>query len=105
MSRRWHRHSAPNIASRRWKALRVQALRRDGFVCVQCGARHRLEVDHIQPVRDRPDLSFDLSNLQVLCAACHTRKTRLECGHPELSPERRKWRDLVADMRRNPIEQ
>ena len=102
--KRWHRHSDAITRSRRWRAVRMQALRRDGFQCVQCGVRHRLEVDHVLSVRDRPDLSFDPGNLQVLCGGCHTRKTRVEVGHPELSPERRKWRDLVAGMRRNPIE-
>lgn len=42
------------------------AKRRDGFRCVKCGQRIRLEVDHVLPVRDRPDLAFDLSNLQTL---------------------------------------
>tara|TARA_B100000614_G_scaffold235507_1_gene232309 strand:+ start:281 stop:541 length:261 start_codon:yes stop_codon:yes gene_type:complete len=78
----------------------MAAKRRDGWACVQCGSRHRLEVDHVRPVRDRPDLAFELTNLQTVCASCHTRKTRLECGHPELSPERRKWREIVAEMRR-----
>ena len=81
--------------SRRWKALRFQALRRDGFACVQCGVRGRLEVDHVQPVRTHPERAFDLSNLQALCASCHTRKTRVEAGHPPAHPERTKWRDLL----------
>ena len=89
---------------KRWPALRLMAKRRDGWACTECGSKHRLEVDHVLSVRDRPDLSFELSNLQTLCGGCHARKTRIECGHPELSPERRKWRDLVAGMRRNPIE-
>jgi len=74
------------------------ALRRDGFCCVQCGVRSRLEVDHIRPVREAPELAFDLTNLQVLCASCHTRKTRTECGHPPLSEERQAWRDSIAAM-------
>jgi 5-methylcytosine-specific restriction endonuclease McrA len=77
------------------------AKRRDKFMCVKCGARHRLEVDHIQPVRDAPERAFELDNLQVLCGACHGAKTRIEAGHPELSPERQRWRDLLRDMQRN----
>ena len=90
---------------RRWPALRLQAKRRDGWQCVQCGARGRLEVDHIQPVRDAPERAFDLDNLQCLCPGCHGAKTRLEAGHPPLSPERQKWRDLLRETRRKPIEQ
>jgi 5-methylcytosine-specific restriction protein A len=54
------------------------------------------------PVRDRPDLSYALSNLQILCGRCHARKTRLEVGHTPLSPKRQQWRDLLRDMQRNP---
>src|SRR5262249_20422003 len=84
------------IRSARWPALRLQAKRRDGFRCVQCGARGRLEVDHIEPVRTHPELAFALENLQTLCAACHSRKTRIEVGHAPLDPARAAWRDLVA---------
>ena len=47
------------------------------------------------PVRDVPERAFDLDNLQTLCGACHGAKTRLECGHAPLPPERQKWRDLL----------
>lgn len=99
---RWHRFSRHVTRGPRWKALRLRALRRDGWACVACGARHRLEVDHIEPVRSAPERAFDVTNLQTLCAACHTRKTRLEVGHPPLSPERQRWRDLLRHMQRNP---
>jgi 5-methylcytosine-specific restriction endonuclease McrA len=54
-----------------------------------------VEVDHIQPVRDRPDLAFDEDNLQTLCRRHHSRKTRQEMGFPEPDPERVKWWDLL----------
>ena len=92
------RHSLSVIRTRRWKGLRLLALRRDGWACVQCGSAGRLEVDHIRPVRDAPELSFDLGNLQCLCPSCHTRKTRVECGHKPTSPARLQWRELVADL-------
>jgi len=100
-----HRHSRHVTRGPRWKALRMQALDRDGWACVQCGSRHRLEVDHIEPVRTHPHLAYALGNLQVLCAGCHTKKTRLECGHKPLPPKRQEWRDLLRDMQRNPVEQ
>ncbi|MFN3955104.1 MAG: HNH endonuclease [Pararhodobacter sp.] len=95
MGVKYDRHSARVIQSPRWKRLRWIILRRDGFACVQCGAKGRLEVDHIKPVRDAPELSFEPGNLQTLCPSCHTRKTRLECGHPERSPERKAWDSLL----------
>jgi 5-methylcytosine-specific restriction endonuclease McrA len=95
-------YSKPILRTARWRALRLEALRRDGWACVQCGARRRLEVHHVQPVRSAPERAFDLTNLKVLCASCHTRVTRIECGRPVLSPERQQWRDMLQDMQRNP---
>ncbi|MCJ8335031.1 MAG: hypothetical protein MJH10_12375 [Epibacterium sp.] len=54
------RHSRKVTRGPRWKALRMQALERDGRQCVECGARRRLEVDHIEPVRERTDLADSL---------------------------------------------
>lgn len=84
----------------RWRAIRMAVLERDGFRCKSCGTSGRLEVDHIQPVRTNPELSYEVANLQVLCPSCHTRKTRLECGHPALPPDRQDWADAVAELER-----
>lgn len=94
----WNRHSRWVTRSPRWKALRLRALRRDRFKCVACGATGRLEVDHIEPVRTAPEKAFDPDNLQSLCPSCHTRKTRIECGHPPPSPERIAWREAVNEI-------
>jgi len=105
LSKDYKRHSAKVTRGPRWKALRMQALERDGWQCVQCGTFRGLECDHVLPVRDRPDLSYVLSNLQILCGRCHARKTRIEVGHQPLPPKRQQWRDLLRQMQRNPIEQ
>lgn len=97
----WAAHSKRVCKSQRWKALRKQALERDGWKCTQCPERRRLEVDHIQPVRTHPELSFVLSNLQTLCGRHHAQKTRLEVGHAALSPKRQEWRDLLRSMQLN----
>ncbi len=96
---RYQRHSAAVTRTRRWKAVRLQALRRDGWQCVKCGGRRRLEVDHIKPVRSHPELAFALDNLQTLDAACHSRKTRIEIGlgvapDPRFEP----WRAFVNEL-------
>jgi 5-methylcytosine-specific restriction endonuclease McrA len=95
IAKRYHRHSAVVIARKQWKAVRHLALKRDGFKCVQCGARGRLEVDHILPVRTHPLLAYELSNTQTLCVACHSRKTAVEVGLTPLDPARVAWRELV----------
>ena len=48
-------------------------------LCRMCEAEGRTElatlVDHIQPLRLRPDLRLDPENLQPLCRSCHAVKT------------------------------
>lgn len=96
------RHSAKVTRGPRWKAMRMQALDRDEWRCVECGERRRLECDHIQPVRDRPDLAFVLANLQILCGRCHARKTRIEVGMGRPNPAREAWKKLLRGMQRKP---
>lgn len=94
----YKRHSSHVTRGPRWKALRLQALERDEWRCVSCCARKGLECDHVLPVRDRPDLAYSLSNLQILCGRCHARKTRIEVGHKALTPKRQAWRDLLKNQ-------
>lgn len=92
----YDRYSRAVIRSKRWKALRQDAKRRDGFRCVACGSVDRLQVDHVKRVRKHPALAFELANLQTLCARCHARKTRIEVGLAgPLNEDRQRWRDLV----------
>lgn len=96
----FQRHSQKVTRTKRWKVLRMVILERDGFACKSCGARGRLEVDHIKPVRTHPELSFEPGNLQPLCAACHTRKTRIECGHKPQPESRKDWSGFVRALER-----
>lgn len=96
------RHGCDVYTDLRWPVLRLAAKRRDGWKCVACASRARLQVDHVLPVRTHRELAFELTNLQTLCGTCHGAKTRREVGMPELSPERQKWRDLVRETHRNP---
>lgn len=83
--------------TRRWKALRLRILERDDWRCVKCGDLKFLEVDHIQSVRARPDLSYAPGNLQTLCRRCHADKTRHEVGFRPISPARQAWRELLKE--------
>lgn len=47
---------------------------RDGYACVLCGSRERLEVDHI--VRYIDGGSNEMSNLRLLCRKCHGKRSR-----------------------------
>lgn len=101
--RKEHRRFSRHVTrTKRWKALRAEILERDRYRCQSCGCAGRLEVDHIEPVRTHPELSYDPANLQALCPACHTRKTRIECGHKPKRPERREWDMAVSAMEAKP---
>jgi 5-methylcytosine-specific restriction protein A len=91
-------HSKRVTKTKRWKALRLEVLRRDEWKCLRCNERRRLEVDHILPVKTHPELSFGMSNLQTLCCRCHARKSRLEVGHKPLPPKSQEWRNLLSKM-------
>ena len=61
--------------------MRAQVLR-DHPLCVSCEAAGRTEfarqVDHLIPVRVRPDLAYDPTNCQPLCTVCHAAKSQAE---------------------------
>lgn len=56
-------------------------MRRDKYLCQDCkryGRNTQAEVaHHIQPINERPDLAYSLSNGIALCNACHSKR------HPE----------------------
>lgn len=59
--------------STKYRKIRKQALERDNFICLNCGSKENLEVDHILPVCNYPELLFDLENLRTLCYDCHVK--------------------------------
>lgn len=64
----------------RWKYWSKQAKIRDDYTCKSCSLRDPeiMEVDHIRPKCDFPELKYCLENLVVLCPNCHRRKTNQE---------------------------
>lgn len=67
-----------------WQKLRLVALRRDNFLCLECLKSDRptpaRDVDHIIPISESPELRLELDNLQSLCKKHHDIKTRKETG-------------------------
>jgi len=63
----------------RWDRV-SKMFRRANPLCKRCEETGRTtpaeEVDHIIPVKERPDLQFDVTNLQSLCKRHHAIKTR-----------------------------
>ena len=59
-----------------WKRFRGDVLKERGSVCYNCGCTYGpIELDHIIPLADRPDLKLDRDNVMVLCGTCHRHKT------------------------------
>ena len=88
---------------KRWRALRRRVFDAFNWRCAACGRPGRLDLDHIEPLRARPDLEWSESNLQPLCSGrgggrCHLSKTSAENElHPD--PERAKWKAFAAERR------
>lgn len=87
--RAYDRERADDVAKRirssaRWREVRRLQLSREPL-CRACAARGETtaaaEVDHIVPIRERPDLAFTRTNLQSLCEPCHGRKSGEERRH------------------------
>lgn len=85
------------LKSRQWPKVRREALRRDGWRCQHCGWVRGLEVHHLRPVREAPELAFSLDNLLTLCRRCHTDETNRELGHAP-DPLRREWKAAVLEL-------
>ncbi len=69
-----------------------------GPICVNCGDSDpkNLEIDHITPLSK--DGLNKLQNLQVLCTACHSRKTKREglYYHQHTKVGLRHWDEMLA---------
>lgn len=61
-------------ASARWRKLRAYKLSLNPL-CEKCQRAGRvtqaLHVHHVEERKDRPDLAYELSNLESLCVPCH----------------------------------
>ena len=80
-------HYIKLLNTRRWRALRMAAIKRANGLCEQCTAEGRVsaatEVHHIRPIESVKDLfvmeqlAYDPGNLKALCHHCHQEAHRL----------------------------
>ena len=67
--------------SKLWNKVRENALRRDNYLCCNCGRPaevvHHIEHLSLANVND-PNISLNLNNLRSLCADCHFEEHRGE---------------------------
>jgi 5-methylcytosine-specific restriction endonuclease McrA len=67
------RHRSPSTrfsSSNKWKRLK-RSLFSISNKCEYCGSTEKLTVHHIKPRSSNPELSFEPSNLVILCEKCH----------------------------------
>jgi len=81
------------LSSRAWERTRHAIFERDGYACVRCGSRHRLECDHVTALEDGGD--NEPANLRTLCRDCHITITadRFRVHHVK---GQREWERLLA---------
>jgi len=82
--------------TRRWRRLRELALDRSGGLCERCEKNGMTVpaavVHHVEPVARRPELAWELGNLECLCRRCHD-----EAHAPDGPPGSGRWRDRLAE--------
>ena len=88
-----YKESLPFYHTKAWKRVRALAMQRDCGMCQDCMERFRAGygfkprraqmVHHLVPLKERPDLALELSNLRSLCYACHEKR------HPDRGGGRR----------------
>ena len=79
-SRRYKTNNDAFYKSKEWRALRLEALERDNYLCVECKKRGIITpaftVHHIKPLRVDSSKALQLSNLETVCGPCHNRLHR-----------------------------
>jgi len=72
------------LYSKEWKELRKNVLSVYGYKCMKCGVcasnTIKINVDHIKPRKFYPELTFEFTNLQVLCSKCNKIKGNKNCN-------------------------
>ncbi|WDF81833.1 HNH endonuclease [Lacticaseibacillus pabuli] len=95
-----HASRAAFYNSLEWVHMREAILIRDNYECQWCKAAGRvtninnaiLEVDHIKPLEQFPELALDPNNLRTLCKDCHNKRHHRFNWAPRNRPAKKnKW--------------
>lgn len=70
--------SRRETGTKEYRAWRKAVLKRDNYICQECGATDSVIAHHIKHWAHYPELRYVVSNGQTLCEACHLKK------HPHL---------------------
>ena len=83
-----------------WNSTRQAVFARDGYECQHCKrVTPKLVCDHIIKAHDKPELFYDLSNLQSLCKPCHdSYKQSIERGGSGAPKIRLRGKNLINPL-------
>ena len=90
----WRRGERPS--RRHWSKVRLVVLDRDGWACVRCQKKGRLEVDHRVPMEAGGSV-YAFENCQTLCVSYHREKSRGERRRRKPDPEVAKWQRYLRN--------
>ncbi|USI88760.1 HNH endonuclease [Rhodococcus pyridinivorans] len=86
----------PRTATTRWKKIRVRLIHTRDHICHHCGAPLNpdakrgepgsIEIDHLIPYAQRPDLAHDPNNLVLSCRPCNLSKGARTLDQPYQPP-------------------
>ena len=62
-----------------WRLIRLQVFKKYAKVCMKCGSKKKLHIDHIKPRSLYPELELTFDNLQILCETCNMEKSNKNC--------------------------
>ena len=80
-----------------WEERRESLINKEGNYCSECGRQANLHVHHIQPLSKGG--SNELSNLKLLCEACHSSEHGGSDFSGEFSPSETAFSKRVAGIR------
>lgn len=72
------------LKDKRWKDVSIKILKRDGFKCLLCGSKHRLNVHHSRYIDGKKAWEYPKDLLVTLCEECH-KKVHANVNH-DLNP-------------------
>ena len=80
---------------RRWEATRQIVFKRDGYRCMKCKKRGRLEAHHVISLDDNPDQDpYDVTNILTYCRSCHIAEHRTD----NMTPGRAAWINFLHEL-------
>ena len=99
---RWRGTAAERGYDHTWNKLRASVLQEQPL-CQDCEDHgitnpDDLELDHIIPITERPDLRLVRANLRMRCKACHQRKTNMDEKRQWTSEEWQRRQDVLRQI-------